>query len=193
MGFVSFRLGVVYGSLTLQAEWTREYAFVINATHNSLLHHPPNFTQVFPNLRTLTLLHILPKSMSRLLAPCHDFLHGVQRVQLCAVSSILLGNLRVRNGTSTNTIYNPFVEEAAVGLPNCKLHSVRVKGKECSRFPVYGDIALRLENTKDGNIRHVAFSSSRKRTIKRNVESLGFRMTLLILDGCSLWPHCMTA
>ena len=127
VGFVALGLGVVDGSLALQTEGTRENTLVVDAALYGFLHNTPNLAQVVPDFRSFALFHIFPESMSCLLAPGHDFLHGRERVEVC-VFLFVGGGSSFRECSSANTIYCPFVEERAIRLQHSELHPIRVEG-----------------------------------------------------------------
>ena len=56
-----------------------------------------------------------------------------------------------------------------------------------------GDLPLRLQDTKDGDIGHVPLARGSERAIERDLESRGFRVALKILDGSGLRAHRMAA
>ena len=193
VSLVAFGFRVVDGSLSLQSERPGQDAFVVDAAFHGFLHHTPYLPQIFPDFLSLALLHILPEGVACFLAPCHDFLHGVERIERSAVVGRCVLFLSLRQSAASDAIDRPFVEERAVGLAHSKLHAVGMERQEDGGVPVDGDVSLLFEDAKDGDVGHVPLACGGEGAVERDVEGRGFGVTFEVDDGGCLRPHRMTA
>ena len=129
---IAFRTDHIIGSLTTNAQTSRQDAFRFQATTNRILHHFPYLSQIIPDRRAFVLLDIFPIGMASLLTPS---LYLLDRMHIVYLLRPQLIERLVRQGSPADTIYGPRIQLLATLIIRLEQHPVRVERQESLGFP----------------------------------------------------------
>ena len=132
-----------------------------------MLHHPPHFGKIFPNVGSFALSHIFPIGVSRPVAPVKNIANLIHVVD---IGRLLFVKLLVGECSAANTVNRPFVQFRAVAVNSFKMHTVRMERKKHLRFPLDIDRCGNRKRIVNGTVSQVAFSRSRQTAVERHIE-----------------------